>query len=239
MCSSPRPLLEQHPCLGKEPSNPSPERGLLQAAPPHTCTLPTLPHKRPPTPSYLQNAAPSPRGASAPGPWPFTYVCTYVHPLHTPHAAKAGRAIHTCHIHVITHTHLTSSYHPHTHTFHTPWLSLSHAYLISHALSLSHTHSPSRIPVHKCTFVHVHTHIHKCTHTLTNPQLFHTGQFICVQARPCNFPGGLPPAERASCLPTLPTRSEWGAFYPPAPTTPWLPGNPDLCLQRGRVLSLP
>ena len=119
MCSCRWPLFKQHPCLGKQPSNPGYELTASHSYPLiHAPCLHYTHTQTSPTPSHLQNTAPWYTCPSAPESQSFTCV----HPCHTPAHCKARYShMHLSHIHASTQTYPTSSCHTHTHTLHTPW----------------------------------------------------------------------------------------------------------------------
>ena len=203
----------RRPCLGKQPSLQARlhTHRLTQAATPHTCTLPTLPHTRPPHLHICRTVHPGTRVPAPQGPSPYTRMPITPHPTLQSQVRPHTPVTYTC-----LHTYIPDKQrsHPHPHATHLG--SPCHTHTPSHMHSVSHTHrnrhSPSLTPACMCPGLYMCTHA--CIHTLTNSQLFHTSQLISVQDRPCHFPGGLPPAQRAS---TPPSQVRVGGKPPPLP----------------------
>lgn len=176
------PLLRlcswRRPCLGKQPSLRARlhAQRLTQAATPHTCTLPTLPHTQPPHLHICRTC----------GPGSQSFACT--RPSHPTPCCKARYDhTHLSHIHAYTHIYLTSSDHTHTpRTSDLPVTPIAHLTCIQ---SLTHTVTDTHHPLHLhvraqvCTCAHTHTHSHQLSALSHQPADQCSGQALSLPRR--------------------------------------------------------
>lgn len=189
---------------------------------PHTCTLPTLLHTAPPP--FHTSAEQSTYGTRVPAPQGPRSLHTHAHHTHPTLQSQVRPHTHLSHIHAYTHIYLTAAITP---TRHTPRISChTHSPSHSHMHSVSHTHrnrhAPSLTPACMPRFTHVHTRMH--THSYQLSALSHQPADQC-SGQALSLPRRAPHQLRGAPLHSA--KSEQGV-NPPAPTTPWLPGNPDL-----------